>query len=113
MLQTDKLSKDTVYTFKLATGEEMVAKFLRSEDGNYYVSHPLVLGMQQVQNPETGQVGQQIGFMPFAVTLNPDIIKEIPINISNIVTYFEPPKDISDGYLQQTSGIQLATAGSV
>lgn len=112
MLQTNTLSKGTVIAIKMTTGEEVVAKYVKEEDGFMYVSHPLSLGMHQVPG-ENGQMMQQMGFMPFAFTLNPDVIKEIPINICNIVTYFEPTKDISDGYLQQTSGIQLATAGSV
>lgn len=108
MLQTkDTLKSGDVYTFKLTTGEEVVARYVSNNDKYFMVEKPLALGVQQTEK------GPQLGFMPFAMTLNDTKKQEIPINIAVVITYFEPSKEVSDGYIQQTSGIQIASAGSI
>lgn len=102
MLKVAKLKKDEIYTFKLSTGEEVLAKYKDEKDGHYHIVKPFVLAMTQ---DEKGQAS--LGLAPFAATLNPTSNQEIPLNINMVVTFFEPPKEIVTGYLERTSGIQL------
>jgi len=103
MLKVAKLKENEVYTFKLSSGEEILAKYKGEESGNYHLVKPMALAMTQ---DEKGQ--PSLGLAPFAATLDPSSNQEIPINTSIIVTYFEPPQEIVKGYLERTSGIALA-----
>jgi hypothetical protein len=97
-----KMNKDEVYTFKLTTGEEMIAKYSKTEDEAIHVVKPLVLAIQPTEDGK-----QALGLAPYAATLDPTVSTPVPINTSTIVTYFEPPEEMAKAYLQQTSGIQL------
>jgi len=102
MLKTNTRKKGEVYTIKLTTGEEMMAKYKDSDEDHFYVEKPLVLAIQPTEDGN-----QALGLAPYAATLDPKDSTVIPININTIVTYFEPPVEMARAYLQQTSGIQL------
>ena len=102
MLKVAKLKANEVYTFKLSSGEEVLATYKGEEDGNYHLKKPMALAMTQ-----DAEGNPSLGLTQFAATLDPSSNQEIPINTNAVITFFEPPAEIVKGYLERSSGIQL------
>jgi len=90
--------------FKMNTGEEIIAKVVKQDGDMLTLASPRVLMAQQVQS---GQVG--IAMIPWLMGA-PDM--DIQISVEDVVgiPVGDLPKQLSDGYLQQTTGIALAGA---
>lgn len=90
--------------YKLATGEEIVGRFVEEEDEFVVLSKIRVMIMQPV-----GNVQVQIGMVPWTVG-SPD--GNIKVYRTTIVG--EPistlPKQLEDGYLANTSGLDLTSS---
>lgn len=84
-----------VITFKLTSGEEIVAKLV--EDGGMYykLSRPMVIGMGQ-QGP---------GLMPYLFTVHPD--KEVKLSKVVVAMAEATDKQFADQFIQATTGIKL------
>lgn len=110
----------SVRSFKLVSGEEVVGEVIANKSGNqilsesttyaggitsYTVKRPHVLQFQQIG---PGQVG--LAFVPWALS-NPSIDK-IEIPASAVIVVFNPDPQVERQYLEQTSGIAIAPAGS-
>lgn len=96
MLLEKTRSKGDVYTFKLSSGEEIVARFEEDCSSGYKVSKPMMLSMSQ----------QGVGMMPFLFTVNPNV--EIEFSSVNIIAMAKTDEDFAKQYLQATTGIRLA-----
>jgi hypothetical protein len=84
-----------VVTFKLTSGEELVAKLVEEGAAHYKLSRPMVIGMGQ-QGP---------GLMPYLFTVHPD--KDVKLN-KNVVAMAEATDEqFAKQFLQSTTGIQL------
>lgn len=84
-----------VVTFKLTSGEELVAK-LTEETGDYYkLSRPMVIGM--------GEKGP--GLMPYLFTVHPD--KEVKLSKNTVTVAEATDKTFADQFIQSTTGIKL------
>jgi hypothetical protein len=84
-----------VVTFKLTSGEEIVAKLVDDGVMHYRLSRPMVIAM--------GPNGP--GLMPYLFTVNPD--KEVKL-AKNTVTVAEATDAVfAKQFLEQTSGIKL------
>jgi hypothetical protein len=84
-----------VVTFKLTSGEELVAKLVEDGAAHYKLSRPMVIGMGQ-QGP---------GLMPYLFTVHPD--KDVKLN-KNVVAMAEATDEqFAKQFLQSTTGIQL------
>ena len=95
MLIDKGVSEGEVVTFKLTSGEELVAKLIEDGAAYYKLSRPMVIGMGQ-QGP---------GLMPYLFTVHPD--KEVKLN-KNVVAMAEATdKQFANQFLQSTTGIQL------
>jgi hypothetical protein len=95
MLIDKGVSEGEVVTFKLTSGEELVAKLIEDGASYYKLSRPMVIGMGQ-QGP---------GLMPYLFTVHPD--KEVKLN-KNVVAMAEATdKQFANQFLQSTTGIQL------
>jgi hypothetical protein len=100
-----------VISLKLTSGEEVVAELRQTVQVlagqgpviSYRVKRPHILQFQQMG---PGQLG--LAFIPWTLS-NPDI-DEIDIPASHVISAFEPALKVEKQYLQQTSGISLATA---
>lgn len=92
---------------KLTSGEEIIGKLVKSEDNHVILSSIRTLIMQPVG---PGQV--QIGMIPWMAGMQDG---DVRIHRDRILG--EPVSDVSkqleDGYLQQTSGIQIATGSDI
>lgn len=90
---------------KMVSGEEVICK-VRSTPEGLMISDALVL-----QVMPTGNGGYGLGLLPWVHSTRSG---EIRINEDQIMGVIESPdKEVQDAYLSQTSGIQLAPAGSI
>jgi hypothetical protein len=95
MLIDKGVCEGEVITFKLTSGEELVAKLVEDGAAYYKLSRPMVIGMGQ-QGP---------GLMPYLFTVHPD--KDVKLN-KNVVAMAEATdKQFADQFLQSTTGIAL------
>jgi hypothetical protein len=84
-----------VVSFKLTSGEELIAKLVEETSTGYKVSKPLVLSMSQ----------QGIGMIPFMFTVNPE--KEVSISKNSVIVVANCDKQFADQYISGTTGIAM------
>ena len=84
-----------VVTFKLTSGEEIVAKLVEDGAAHYKLSRPMVIGMGQ-QGP---------GLMPYLFTVHPD--KDVKLNKSVVAMAEATDEQFAKQFLQSTTGIKL------
>lgn len=89
------IKQDTVYTFKMNSGEELVAKV--SDFGNGYVS--IIEPLSVAPGP------QGMGLIPSLFTANPQA--ETRLNTSNIALISETDDSVKMKYLEATTGIKV------
>jgi hypothetical protein len=88
-----EIKKDTIYTFKLNSGEELVANVEEVHDDHYMIYKPVSIA--------PGQQGMQM--IPSAFTMELD--KNVRLNINAITMVFETNPDVVKSYKQATSNI--------
>lgn len=89
------MEENKVYTFKLSSGEEMVAKFIRLEGTHYIVEMPVIIVPSQAG-------AQMVPYLFTGVTKG-----ECPLN-TNVCAMVVPSKDeVKDAYLEATVGITV------
>ena len=102
---------DDIRTFKLVTGEEIIGKLIGSSDTGFAGNNMIKLTkVRTIQMMPTGPNQVGVGLLPYSAA---DVDGAIKFSRSAIVAEIEHGKDMEDAYLQQTTGIQLAGAGSV
>lgn len=92
-----KLDINEIYTFKLLTGEELVAKVLEITDTSITLKQPI----STVLSP------QGLQMVPSLFSSNPD--REVLLNISSWAMVSEPREDVKNSYIQATTGIAPVT----
>jgi hypothetical protein len=85
-----------VITFKLTSGEELVAKLVEETADYYKLSRPQVIGM--------GPKGP--GLMPYLFTVSPD--KEVKLRKKTVTVAEATDKAFADQFIQSTTGIALS-----
>ncbi len=85
-----------VITFKLTSGEELVAKLVEDGAVYYKLSRPMVIGMSP-QGP---------ALMPYLFTVDPQ--KEVKLQKSVVAMAEATDKMFADQFIEQTTGIKLA-----
>jgi len=85
-----------VYTFKLNSGEEMIAKYSNEVAGNYIA----------VTDPVSVAPGPKgMGLVPSLFTANPD--QTVTINTNCISMYVETDDSVRMKYTEATTGLQM------
>ena len=85
-----------VYTFKLNSGEEMIAKYHSEVTGNFI----------NVTDPVSVAPGPKgMGLVPSLFTANPD--QSVTINTNSIAMYVETDDSVRAKYTEATTGIQV------
>jgi hypothetical protein len=85
-----------VYTFKMNSGEELIAKVVEdSGNGLIIVSEPVSIA--------PGQKGMQM--IPSMFTANPG--SDVTLNTHSVAFYADTEDSIKDKYIEATTGIQL------
>ena len=97
MLVTSNFKVNDVITFRLNTGEEVVAKLTEEKMDSYVVSKPLVMILQ-----EKGPV-----MAPMMISAD---WKTTPVNIykHGVTMSASTVKEIKKAYLETTSGLDLS-----
>ena len=88
-----KLETNTIYSFKLNTGEELVAKIVELNQDHLLIEHPILT----VLSP------QGLQMMPGLFSANLD--KSIRLNNSSWAMIAETREDVRNSWIQATTGI--------
>lgn len=85
-----------IYTFKMNSGEELIAKIVEdSGNGLLIISEPVSIA--------PGQKGMQM--IPSMFTATPG--SNVTLNTNNVAFYADTDDSIKDKYIEATTGIQL------
>lgn len=85
-----------IYTFKLNSGEEVIAKYSAETSGDHI----------KVSDPVSVAPGPKgMGLVPSMFTANPD--QSVIINTNNIAMYCETDEAVQVKYIQATTGITI------
>ena len=87
------LKLDEIYTFKLITGEELVARVLQLEPDHMVIEHPILT----VLSP------QGLQMMPALFSSNQD--RTVRLNNSSWAMIADTREDVRDSWIQATTGI--------
>jgi len=96
-----KIQTDQVYTFKMTNGEEVVAKVVAVSDTAYTVSQPL--------SAVPSERGVQLIFGIFTA----DPKQTVDINTSAVAMLCQTREEVSDHYLEATTGIKAVRKPSI
>lgn len=91
------LEANKIYTLKLNSGEELVAKVIKSDFGTVQVSHPLSMAMAQ----------NGIQMVPSLFSAD---LKSVNINTASISMSTPARDDVVKAYTEATTGLDLTTA---
>ena len=95
MLIETAIKDGDIVSFKLSSGEEIVAR-LKSQDAKSYTLHkPMVLIMQQ----------QGMGLAPFMFSVSPDA--KFNLQVSSVSCVAKTEDEIAKQYTASTSNIQM------
>jgi hypothetical protein len=89
------IESNTVYTFKLNSGEELIAKVVQSGGEFIHIEEPVSIAPSQ----------QGMQMIPSIFTANPK--GEFKLNTNNISLYAETDDSIKMKYLEATTGIKV------
>ena len=101
MLKENGYSKDTIVSFKLVNGDEIVAKILEEDASGFTVSKPCTVMPSQ----------QGIGLLQSLFTS--DLNKSIVLQKAHVMLHSPTIKDMEDHYIQTTTGITPVGAGGI
>lgn len=89
------LEENQVYTFKLSSGEELIAKVLKSETNNIVIEEPVSVA----PGP------QGMGLVPSLFTADPKAVTRL--NTSVIAVVAKTDESVTVKYLEATTGIKV------
>lgn len=94
LIETPYKEGDTV-SFKLSSGEELVARLEKEDEKSYTLKKPMVLIAQQ----------KGLGLAPFMFSVNPD--GKFVLQANSVSCVAKTEAEIAKQYMSQTSGIQM------
>jgi hypothetical protein len=94
-MNTNLLNSGTIYTFKLNSGEELVARWQQIGSDHYEIEHPVSIA----PGP------QGMGLVPSMFTA--DMSKSIQININSVALVAETDEAVAAKYIEATTGIRV------
>lgn len=89
---------NTVYSIKLNSGEELVAKVTNSEFGRITVTHPVSMAPSQQ------------GLQMIPSLFSADLEKTVDINITSIAMVAVAREDVVKAYTESTTGLDLSAS---
>lgn len=101
MLQSNTYAKDTIVSFKLVNGDEIVAKVVEETATNFTITKPCTVMPSQ----------QGIGLLQSLFTS--DLNKSISLSKSHVMLHSTTIDQIQNHYIATTTGIEPVTAGSI
>jgi hypothetical protein len=91
----DALTPGSIYTFKLNSGEELVARWNPVGSDHYEIEHPVSIA----PGP------QGMGLVPSMFTA--DLSKSIQLNINSVALVAETDGAVAAKYIEATTGISV------
>jgi len=91
-----ELIKDEIYTFKLNSGEELVAKVVAVSDIYYTITEPVSIG----PSPQGG-----LGLVPSMFTYNNR--ENVRLNTSSLALVAQTDDNVKTKYIEATTGLQV------
>lgn len=91
-----ELTVDQIYTFKLNSGEELVAKVVNVNDTYLTITEPVSIG----PSPQGG-----LGLVPSMFTYNNR--GNVRLNTSSIALVAETDENVQTKYIEATTGLQV------
>ena len=85
-----------IYSFKLNSGEELVAKLQKIEEGHYMISDPVSIG----PNPNGG-----LGLVPSMFTVN--MHSNVRLNTTSVALVADTDETVKTKYIEATTGIKV------
>ncbi len=101
MLVTNKYDKDTIVSFKIVNGDEIVAKVIEETDDSFVLSKP------------TTVMPSQKGLALMQSLFTSDLNKNIVLDKKHVMMHSPTVKDVEDYYIQTTTGIQPVSNGGI
>ena len=104
MLIKQRIELGSIIAMKLVTGDELIAKVVSHDVGAnvLVVAKPIAVGMTQ---------NGSVAFMPYMLGLSEG--GDLTFNMDKIVTYVNAREELKNAYIQNTTGIVAAGAGSI
>ena len=94
LIETPYKEGDTV-SFKLSSGEEIVARLEKESDKDFTLRKPMVLVAQQ----------QGLGLAPFMFSVDPD--NKFMMRTSSVTCVSKTQTDIANQYIATTTGLTI------
>lgn len=91
-----EIKVDEIYTFKLNSGEELVAKVSGIHDTYFLISEPVSIG----PSPQGG-----LGLVPSMFTYNTR--GPVRLNTSSVALYAETDEAVKTKYIEATTGLKV------
>ena len=101
MLEKTGYAKDTVVSFKIVNGDELVAKIVEENAGGFIINKP------------TTVMPSQKGLALMQSLFTSDLNKNITLDKRHVMMHSPTVKDVEDYYIQTTTGIQPVSAGGI
>jgi hypothetical protein len=101
VLVTNKYDKDTIVSFKIVNGDEIVAKVIEETDDSFVLSKP------------TTVMPSQKGLALMQSLFTSDLNKNIVLDKKHVMMHSPTVKDVEDYYIQTTTGIQPVSNGGI
>lgn len=101
MLEKTGYAKDTVVSFKIVNGDEIVAKVVEENAGGFIISKPCTV------------MPSQKGMALMQSLFTSDLNKNITLDKRHVMLHSPTVKDVEDYYIQTTTGIQPVSAGGI
>lgn len=96
MLKENQNLKNEIVSFKLGSGEEIIAKVKQHNETSFELNKAVVLAMA----PD----GSGIRLIPWLMSTTTD---DIMLNMTNVLGHALTSRDIADQYTQSVSSIQI------
>jgi len=90
------ITKDEIYTFKLNSGEELIAKVVAVSDTHYTISEPVSIG----PSPQGG-----LGLVPSLFTYNNR--ENVRLNTNSLALVAQTDDNVKTKYIEATTGLQV------
>lgn len=101
MLEKQGYAKDTIVSFKLVNGDEIVARVVEETHDGFTISKPCTVMPSQ----------QGLGLLQSIFTS--DLNKSISLQKSHVMMHAPTMDKMENHYIQTTTGIEPVTAGGI
>lgn len=101
MLEKTGYAKDTVVSFKILNGDEIVARIVEETHDSFVVNKPTTVMPSQ----------QGLGLMQSLFTS--DLNKNIQLSKNHVMMHSPTVKDVENHYIKTVTGIEPVTSGGI